>query len=357
MNTSRKRILPSSIPSIVPQNLHEPIKSEIQLSNKNPLKVLYIIANKSEYSDDNFLEKEYKNIILKYIRNESTKLEDIIVDKDRPIIFAICNIDSEKKEENEHWITFCIVKSSEKYYVFIIHSLKSEMYKSRKNELKEGIKTKLNSKQIEFIEYDDNNNNNNNSREESSVICMNNDIHIAFNNMKIFIQFLKNEKEKEKIKQKFKEIKFFFSNNEIINFNKLVIKIGLSTNFRTKFVLEKILSALKNVVEKDDEYQLVDDDQFNRLTSTLTSLNFVPRNDEKIDLREDVIKFITIFKDRGKMFSEITETNLKTYFQTNKNKYSNDIDRFDEKLRQDSRDSRIKGCLSLALKDRTQFLS
>ncbi|CAF1488969.1 unnamed protein product, partial [Didymodactylos carnosus] len=32
-------------------------------------------------------------------------------------------------------------------------------------------------------------------------------------------------------------------------------------------------------------------------------------------------------------------------------------DRFDEKLRQDSRDSRIKGCLSLALKDRTQFLS
>ncbi|CAF1555902.1 unnamed protein product [Didymodactylos carnosus] len=57
------------------------------------------------------------------------------------------------------------------------------------------------------------------------------------------------------------------------------------------------------------------------------------------------------------MFSEITETNLKTYFQANKNKYSNDIDRFDEKLRQDSRDSRIKGCLSLALKDRTQFLS
>ncbi|CAF4121327.1 unnamed protein product [Rotaria magnacalcarata] len=92
------------------------------------------------------------------------------------------------------------------------------------------------------------------------------------------------------------------------------------------------------------------------LSSILASQNFLPRDDDKIDLIKEVIHFLVIFKDRRQEFNEEIKENIKKYFLKNRNKYQEKIDEFNNKLYENSRDTIVQGCLDLAVRDRIAFL-
>ncbi|CAF3062018.1 unnamed protein product [Rotaria sp. Silwood2] len=125
---------------------------------------------------------------------------------------------------------------------------------------------------------------------------------------------------------------------------------------RTKPTLEKILPLLKSVLDSDSEYKLPEQNQFKILSSILASQNFLPRDNDAIDLVKEVIHFLAIFKDRRQEFNEEIKKNIKKYFLENRNKYQEKIDEFNNKLYENSRDTIVQGCLDLALRDRIEFL-
>jgi preprotein translocase subunit SecA len=316
-----------------------------QKSKEGSLQVLHIIDDKPD---------PFQDIIKKYIRSESSKIEDMIKEcvekKEEVSLFAICNLEGEKRkfiqQQNEHWIAFSIVKSNGIFLVFIKDSLESKEYNDQKNEFKKFLVEKFTSlSKIDFIEH--------NNREESTV--NGSDISIALNNIKLLMEIFRDGKEKE-----FQEIKFSCTHSKLIDFDRKIVEIGLSNGFkfRLKSSLQNVVSALKRVVDKNNEYQL-DNERFINLIKTLESRNFEPENDDKIYLKEIVINLIIIFKEKGQEIDKNIHKILTEYFQKEKKKgrYAAKISEFDKTLKEDSRNSQVKGCLGIALNDQVKFLT
>ncbi|CAF3071572.1 unnamed protein product, partial [Rotaria sp. Silwood2] len=252
--------------------------------NKKPLETLYITINETDLNEENTLQSEYKRIIQNYIKNSYSTIEQTIQDylnKKASYLFGIKNLhepnagkneEGEGKENNQHLINFNIIKFNGKFLVFIIDSNECKV---DENEFKTLLKS-LMKEEIKFIDF--------NHRDESSV-CVRN-IAIAMSHIEIFIHLLKNEK--QEIATKFRMLKFFEKNNQSIKFEKLIVEQGLSMRIRTKPTLEKILSLLKSVLDSDSEYKLPEQNQFKILSSILASQNFLPRDNDAIDLVKEV---------------------------------------------------------------------
>ena len=297
---------------------------------------------------------DFQDIVKKYIRNECSKIDTAMneyVEKNGTFLFAICNVAEQEKSfirsHKEHWIIFAIIAFREKYLVFIKDSLTSEEYISQKSDIRKFIKEKLSKPlSVEFIEH--------NNSEECTV--NGSDVSLALNNLNILMERLEPGQE-ENFEKIFQETKFCTTHHMAIDFDRLTVDTGLNNRFkfRLKPALQKILSALQRIIEKDQGYKL-EDVQMTKLTETLESNNFSPRDNDEINLKDIVIDLIVILKQRGQTIDEVMQKKIKTYFNNSKEQHMKRIDEFDKTLHQDSRNTKIAGCLGLALKDLFKFL-
>ncbi|CAM2724789.1 unnamed protein product [Rotaria socialis] len=296
-----------------------------------------------------------EDVIKKYVRGEGPKIDKILTDyveKPETTLFTVCDIAGLEEKfiriHKEHWITLIITEFNGKTLVFFKDSFESKEYINEKAALRKYIEQKLSKDaSINFFE--------NPIREEYTV--HGSDISIALNNLKIIMERF-NSDSKENYEKLFQETKFYTSNSILIDVDRLIVNIGLSNQFRFRLkpALQKILSALQRVTDKDKKYKL-DHKQLAKLIETLENNNFSPREKDEIDLRVIIIDLIIIFNERGQILDESTQMKIKKYFIDNKPQYIEKVVEFDKALRQDSRNSQTTGCLSLALKDLLKFFT
>lgn len=314
--------------------------------NQTSVKIFYMMIDETDFHKHETLENEYKRLVQNYVKNSSSTIAEVIENfhnKNKSFLFGITNLleeNTDKNENTQHWININIIKFNGKLLGFIIDP---NAYKVDENQLKNFLNSMI-KEEIKFIDY--------NNHDESSV-CVRN-IAIAMSHIKTFIYLLENEK--QGIEEKFQSLKVFQKTNQAIQFEKLIVEQGLSMRIRTKSTLKKILSSLESVLHSDAEYKLPEKAQLKILSSILTSENFLPRDNDKIDLGNEVIRFLAIFKDRGEEFNEEIKKNIREYFIENRKKYQKQIDEFNNKLHENSRDTTLRGCLALALRDRIEFL-
>ncbi|CAF3462152.1 unnamed protein product [Rotaria socialis] len=327
------------------------------MSNRSTMQQLQVTSSQIHsfqifYTIDNKMT-DFEDIIKKYIRDDWSKIDTVMneyVKKKGISLFAICNVagqeDKSIRIHREHWIIFTIVAFHEKSLVFIKDSLESEEYISQKLEMRRFIKEKLSKhSSVEFIEHS--------NREECTV--NGSDISLALNNLNILMKRFELGKE-ENFEKIFQEIKFYSTHHIEIDFDRLIVETGLNDRFkfRSKLALQKILSALQRAIEKDSGYKL-EWTQMTKLTEILESNNFSPRDNDEINLKDIAIDLIIIVKQRGQTIDEAMQKKIKTYFSNNKEQHIKRVNEFNKTLRQDSRNTKIVGCLGLALKDLLKF--
>ncbi|CAF2965994.1 unnamed protein product, partial [Rotaria sp. Silwood2] len=298
---------------------------------------------------------DFEDVIKKYVRGEGPKIDMILKDymeKPEISLFAVCNIAGQEEKfiqnHKEHWITFIITEINGKFFVFFKDSFESKEYIHEKLALRKYIEEKLSKdSSINFVEHS--------NREECTI--HGSDISIALNNLNIILERF-NSGNKENFEKLFQETIFYSSNNISIDFDRLIVNIGLSNRFRFRLkpALQKILSALQRVTEKDKRNKL-EHGQLTKLIETLENNNFLPREQDEIDLRVIVIDLIIVLIERGQILDENIQKKINKYFVNNKNQYIKKVEEFDKILREDSRNSQIAGCLSLALKDLLKFFT
>ncbi|CAM4888627.1 unnamed protein product [Rotaria socialis] len=296
---------------------------------------------------------DFDDAINRYVRSEGPKIEIILkeyIEKAKTSLFFVCDIGGQDdkfiRNHHEHWIACVIVTFNGKSSVFIKDSLESEEYISEKTAFLKFIEQKfVDHSAISFVEHC--------TREEYTV--SGSDISIALNNLKIMIELFKTEN-KENFEKLFQEAKFCTVHSINVDFDRLIVKVGLKNRFRLKPALQKILSALQRVIDKDNEYKL-ENTELMKLIDTLGSINFSPRENDEINLKDIVIDLIVILKGRGQNLDEGSQKKIIKYFDDNKDRYIEKVKDFDRTLRQDSRNSQIMGCLGLALKDLLKFFT
>ncbi|CAF3705226.1 unnamed protein product [Rotaria socialis] len=317
-------------------------------NNNDSFQVFGILVNNDDYNTKH-LPEQYKTLIENYIGNRHSTMKEIIKNyssKTNLSLFTVIKFFQEDTDDQQYWINLNIVKFNGKLFGFIMDPSESSVSENEQIAKLKNIITEMISENIEFINY---------SNQDESYIRLKN-IEIALSNMEILINFLSNETE-EITKKKFQQLKFFQKNNQSIKFEKLIVELGLNMRFNFKSTLKKILSVFKSLLDTDSEYQLPEENQLKMLSNTLISSNFVPRGNEQDDLIKDVISLLILLKARKqKFFNEKINENIKTYFEKNRDKYQKQINEFNKKLQDDSREKTIQDRLGLFLKYRIEYL-
>ena len=311
---------------------------------------------------------DFKDVIKCYILDDWSEIDDIMKEysqeknpswifkiwswsgeKKKPR-FGMCNIARQEeksiRKHKEHWITFGIVPQNKEFTVFIIDSWDTEEHNSQRNLFEEIIKEKLNMDSAVKIGKPV-------AKKECTV--SGSDISTTLYNLQILMDD-STGKEKPLPKQSSKEI-YSPQRLSVLDFDRLIVAIGLSDDikFTLKPALQKILSALQRIIEKDQGYKL-EDVQMRKLTETLGNQNFSLSDKDEINLKDIVTDLIVILKDRGQIINDTMQNKIKDYFDGNKEQYFKMIDEFNKALHQDSRNTNIAGCLGLALRDLLKFL-